>query len=104
MRIFSLLMSAYLMVLCAIPCGDSRECGENEQEQLYSAQEHEQHDHPMEICTPFCYCACCAASVIFQQIVNTFPPIPFFRQPPIAYKIRLYSGDSPAFWQPPRLS
>lgn len=103
MRFFSFFMSVYLMALCAIPCGDNKECKENEPDQICSAVGHEEHDHPSEACTPFCFCACCAASVIFQNINTSYPQTLEIQQLPIAYVVELYSCDFQTFWQPPKL-
>jgi len=103
MRFFSLFMSIYLLALCCLPCGDSKECQDTTEHQIAVNIEHEEHEHPIEACTPFCYCACCAASVIYQPIVNIDSTDQIFQQVPIIDKVRFYSCDFQSFWQPPKL-
>lgn len=103
MKIFSLCMSIYLMALCCLPCGDSEECEEKAEHQIASKIEHEDHEHPLEACTPFCYCACCSVSVINQPIYRISIIGQSVQQLPIISIVRFYSGDFRSFWQPPKL-
>lgn len=97
-------MSIYLLALCALPCGDNIECEDSEAHQVSVNLKNKDHEHPQEACTPFCYCACCAASVIYQPIPLTSSIGQIHQRHEIGFKIRIYNSDFHSFWQPPKLS
>lgn len=94
-----------------MPCSDQEECtNENKVEQSIITQnnEHNQHDHPNEQCTPFCICNCCGAhsfnahTAYFQIKVNTFFADKEKQKSIYNY---IYLNDfSSTIWQPPKLS
>jgi len=87
-----------------LPCGDNMECNVKQEVKISAIDDHGEHDHAEEICTPFCTCSCCAASVYYSvlskiQTPNVFQSVKH-RVPAIAYNPEVYY----AIWQPPKIS
>lgn len=104
-KLFTIIMSFWLLFLSCLPCGDSIECNSKGQVSISATSDHQQHKHQGEHCTPFCTCSCCAASVFFQTIASykiskrIFPSTKY-----LVYDISYSSQISFTIWQPPNLS
>ncbi len=94
-------MWIYLLVLQIMPCNDS--CSSEIHEftlSIEQAQDH--HEHEGNLCTPFCFCTCCATPVIIYQIVN----VKVENSNNISYSEYIQpnlSHFSHAIWQPPKI-
>jgi len=94
-----------MLYLSCLPCGDSKECNVKTEAMVSTSDNHQQHEHQSEACTPFCTCSCCAASAFYSprskiQATNFF----FFSE-----KHPLINEDAKtdvfaSIWQPPQLS
>ncbi|WP_372339321.1 DUF6660 family protein [Flavobacterium sp. MFBS3-15] len=102
-HILTILFSVYLLSMMVLPCSESH--AQEASLHRTASQEHDDHDHGMEICTPFCVCGSCVAAIVlhspvdydFLDIENTI-----FREISNFYQ----SVDSQFFgsiWQPPQL-
>lgn len=103
MKFFLCLMSVYMLLLSCMPCNDSSDCSAGEQVSVLMTDTDHDHHEDEENCTPFCVCACCAASVFQPPIqiairnyatgksINVYPEEDFF------------SASHGSIWQPPRL-
>ena len=105
MKIFAFLLSFYILALNCFPCGDSEECNEIYEQSISIPTANTDHEHPSEACSPFCSCACCAATGFYQPVhVVKFNPS-IHQQPKFYYlKDHFNSNNLHAVWQPPRLS
>ncbi|MEI9955372.1 MAG: DUF6660 family protein [Ferruginibacter sp.] len=59
MKLLAILFSFYILLLPALPCRDSKECNTDKQTVMIQPDNHDQHHHEDEGCSPFCSCACC---------------------------------------------
>ena len=103
-KIFFAILSCFTLYLSMLPCGDSIECNVKQEVKISAADNHGEHDHAEEICTPFCTCSCCAVSVYYSglskiQTPNVFQSVKH-PVPAIAYNPEVYY----AIWQPPKIS
>ncbi|MGB3115728.1 MAG: DUF6660 family protein [Ferruginibacter sp.] len=105
MKIFFLLFSFFMLFISCMPCGDSMECNSHPEQKISSSADHQNHNHGVEACSPFCSCSCCAVSIVpatfFKFQAHKFN-WRFNKYPLINFSIK--SSISPAIWQPPRLS
>ncbi|MEI2738004.1 MAG: DUF6660 family protein [Chitinophagaceae bacterium] len=105
MKFFFLILSFAMLYMSCLPCGDSQECNVKMEAKISPTDNHQQHNHDAEACTPFCTCSCCAATVFFT-------PISKAPSTHIAFQSNKYSLFDVAFnsevfssiWQPPQLS
>ena len=105
MKLLFLFLSLYLLVLSCIPCNDSKECNMATPVEVYASNNHQEHNHSKEACTPFCTCSCCAASAFYnpigkaQVVKEDFQSIKY----PIHNK-NLNTEVSYSIWQPPKIA
>lgn len=92
------------MALSFIPCGDKLECSSQSEQTISSSDQHEQHKHQNEACTPFCSCACCATSLVSQQHSTAKVHAFIIPQRKLRYgNDHLNSYILHSVWQPPRV-
>jgi hypothetical protein len=107
MKFLFLFLGFYLLGLSCLPCSDSKECSTDTGVTVtFSAvNNHQEHNHTREACTPFCTCSCCAASVFYsplnkiQVIKAIFPSekYPLFQEDNISDTLN-------SIWQPPKIA
>ena len=103
MKLFSCILSLYLLMLTAFPCIDSPKDNSMPDTEL-SQTPLADHQSNSELCSPFCVCDCCISPIIYQDCtiqINffshsqnhlfTFIPLP-------VHSLHL------SIWQPPKLS
>ncbi|TLV02211.1 DUF6660 family protein [Dyadobacter luticola] len=98
-------LSVYTMLLACMPCQD--EASENALVSVstVAANTHQGHPAQMDLCSPFCICACCAGVTLQPQL----PSVPFlssfisFEEITFAYLPGKLTGDLTSIWQPPRI-
>ncbi|RKW15491.1 MAG: hypothetical protein D8H93_07795 [Capnocytophaga sp.] len=109
MKYLSLLLSIYLWALTAVPCSDMPITQEDNvyYSSISQADSSSEHEHlPLDICSPFCVCACC-------QVLIVFPFLPTFTSQVLITnkdtdndvyytykKVMAYYG---AIWTPPKV-
>jgi hypothetical protein len=105
MKWLSIILSIYYMLLSTMPCTDAQECHESNQTIISSLNDHGDHSHEAELCSPFCPCLCCGQFVSFD--VNEVALDRIVPPPSRAHGI-FKSGFSLdvhlAIWQPPKIS
>ncbi|MCW4469809.1 hypothetical protein OGH69_12585 [Flavobacterium sp. MFBS3-15] len=67
-HILTMLFSVYLLGLMVLPCSESH--AQETSFQRTVSQEHDEHDHSMEICTPFCVCGSCVAAIVLHSPID----------------------------------
>jgi hypothetical protein len=106
MKIFKLILSLYILTLSCFPCGDVKECNDNEELKISAASDHKAHEHVTEACTPFCTCSCCAASTVFQYTAAAVetPKVIFASLKFPNYQVSSRPEISFSIWQPPKIA
>ncbi|HNU47362.1 MAG TPA: hypothetical protein PKM40_00935 [Bacteroidia bacterium] len=94
-----------MLYLSCLPCGDSVECNAKSEVKIAAPDNHQQHQHQSESCTPFCTCSCCAASAFYYPLSKIQASKIVF----LSQKHPLFNDDADtevysAIWQPPQLS
>ncbi|MBK8787057.1 MAG: hypothetical protein IPN43_11340 [Chitinophagaceae bacterium] len=105
MKIFTLILSFFLLYLSCLPCSDSTECNIKAPAAISATDNHQQHRHDAEACTPFCTCSCCAASAFYTsfskaQVNKVMPSSEKF---PL-YNVVFTTEANNSIWQPPKIS
>jgi hypothetical protein len=105
MKIFTFIMSFWLLYLSCLPCGNRVGYAGNSQGATLITADHQQHKNETEHCTPFCTCSCCATPV-FTQLApySTLHKQVFIKKSYPGYTTPFYGDISFAIWQPPKLS
>jgi len=101
MKFFALILSAYIMVLTAIPCMDKPEDLSLITTKI-SAKTSSSYQQDIDHCSPFCTCNCCSSPKIQQEIAIEFIcsriiHLRFAENSPASV-----SAPACAVWQPPR--
>ncbi|WP_205748194.1 DUF6660 family protein [Dyadobacter luticola] len=104
-RIALIILAIYTTALSCIPCTDtvSMEAYGTTINVIKAGQTRQQ-AADIDLCTPFCTCACCA-SVSMAQPVAILPAkaaFSFFKAITFAYLSRSHNGNISSIWQPPR--
>lgn len=88
-----------------MPCGDIQDCNVKVESKISATDNHQQHNHDAESCTPFCSCSCCAASVFFSPFAKTQAAQVAFQSTKYSlYDVAFNSEVFSSIWQPPKLS
>ncbi|QBN17908.1 DUF6660 family protein [Flavobacterium nackdongense] len=108
MKIFTFILSLYLMALSCLPCADV-EVNSLAHSASTVAANHENHSdqNSFDLCAPFCVCNCCGQHILNynQEITFEFRKIPteITTQIP-TYKSILASNFFGSIWQPPQIA
>ena len=69
------------------------------------ANDHQQHNHTEEACSPFCTCSCCAASAFYAATPKTTATKVFIQTDKYPlYSVAFNTEVYYAIWQPPKLA
>ncbi|TAN20462.1 MAG: hypothetical protein EPN37_01545 [Chitinophagaceae bacterium] len=102
MRILSSIMFMLVMVLQLAPCADLYASNRSQQQEIIvNAATHHQDKH--DVCSPFCYCACCAVPVVVNTPINFVPDSPTCFAVCVTHLPGKYIDVSLPVWQPPQL-
>ncbi|WP_309922238.1 MULTISPECIES: DUF6660 family protein [unclassified Arcicella] len=110
MKIYSVILSMYILVLACLPCGDVNDCNKVSGDTHYSLSKtnHTEHTEDTETCSPFCTCACCGMNIAFRFYLPTLTienESSFYT----GKTIIVYKNESPLsnfygnIWQPPKV-
>jgi hypothetical protein len=99
MRLLAILLSLYAFLLSATVCADDGCAGKGAiMDTVTATAPHADH---VDLCSPFCACACCAGMTVVKSAV--FAPvlavIPELHAPAFA---ATRSAPRPLVWQPPK--
>jgi hypothetical protein len=101
MKKIALLLAFYILALSAMPCNDIHAIAIDSTDTGVTLQSHEdEHEHHMDLCSPFCSCDCCqtvaeTVNQIQTQIENSF----FSADVAPCFHTEIESISS--FWRPP---
>jgi len=97
------LLATYMFALMLMPCNDT--CNSHQHDTpttIQTAQDH--HQEESDICSPFCFCSCCATSMTVQH----FPTYDFIPRLSVQdfslLELAFISNAHASIWQPPKIS
>jgi hypothetical protein len=103
MRLFSFMFIIIVLALNFVPCDDSHELSDDHAS-ISSTDNHSPNENAAtDACTPFCHCACCAASLISKVSNDIKSPLPIHYNADHHFLVVGYSNISHTIWQPPKL-
>jgi hypothetical protein len=90
--------------LPCLPCGDVDNCANENPITISLQKEHNpKEEHKEDNCTPFCHCACCASTIIFQVNIAEKQSVKYFSQKKYSPIIISFStNNANNIWQPPK--
>jgi hypothetical protein len=103
--IVAFLLAFYVLALSCIPCQDeAAPLPDSKTSSATVAAGGGTHQEAVDLCSPFCICACCASVTISATVAalpenavsQLIPPAGF------SYLQVLYTGDRTGIWQPPQ--
>ena len=105
MKFLFFLLSFFMIYLSCMPCGDSEDCNVKAPTEISSTDNHQQHNHEAETCTPFCTCSCCPASAFYSALSKAqATKVVFQSEKYPLYNIAFNTEVFCKIWQPPQLS
>ncbi len=103
--VIAYLLAFYVLALSCIPCQDEAEpLPDSSNPIAVVSGAGDGHQEAIDLCSPFCICACCA-SVTISQTIAALPENAVSRLIPPAgfsYLQILSAGDMTGIWQPPQ--
>jgi hypothetical protein len=100
-----LLLSLYLLGMSCIPCSDTTECNVSPQVEVLASNNHQEHNHTQEACTPFCTCSCCAALFFYNPLNKVEAAKIFFQSEKYPLQNEVFDIEVSNFiWQPPKIA
>lgn len=108
MKLFSIIVSIYIVALSCLPCADLEVDSLAHTTTNFSAN-HNDHSHDKEndLCSPFCICSCCGSQIVslFQTDAINFPiPLKSIKTQLPTYKSVFASNFYGSIWQPPQIA
>ena len=103
MKLAFYIFAFYTVVLSCIPCQDELQLPVYEQS-IVSADAGPDRPNSIDLCSPFCICACCAG-ITLQHSIACLPDLQsysFSEEKSFAYISHADSGNSIRIWQPPK--
>ena len=92
-----------MMVIACMPCSDSIECT-SEVVVTETSQDHSEHSHESDLCTPFCICSCCGGQFAVETIKTLkVEPVGLDFPEHIIDEAFYLSEASYSIWQPPKI-
>lgn len=105
MKLAHYILALYTILLSCIPCQDEVVAALHENQiTSISTNTHDDGQEAVDLCSPFCICACCAG-ITLQQVPGSLPEAassPFYNDRSYAYLAPGMSENLSAIWQPPR--
>lgn len=104
MKFLFFILSLFMLYLSCLPCGDSTECNVKAPTEISATDNHQQHNHEAETCTPFCTCTCCAASAFYSANSKVQSVKSFSSEKHPLYNVAFNTEAHYSIFQPPKLS
>ena len=106
MRLALYILAFYTVILSCIPCQDEvLRVSYPATKATINANADHQDQGIVDLCSPFCICACCAG-ITLQDPVMSLPEVAstaFFSDKAFTYTARIDGGGLASIWQPPRI-
>ncbi len=104
MKIFSILMSIYILFMVSLPCVDDIQSYTKTDHAIETGQTAQHHNNHGDSCSPFCVCSCCSVTVeltYYMFEANPLSTIEFKVVPFYQERVSTYFNH---IWQPPKLA
>ncbi|WP_394707611.1 DUF6660 family protein [uncultured Draconibacterium sp.] len=100
MKFLTVILSIYVMILTFMPCADAH-VGNADCHSIIQQDQDGEHSEDIEICSPFCFCACC--QTLAQTPTYTIPKINLPSVEVISPLLVQNEIESTiSFWRPPK--
>jgi hypothetical protein len=99
MKVIAFILSAYLIVLLAVPCCSFDNCPE---ENIPIQTEHEEQNKDCGSCSPFFTCTSCSGFTVSALINSELISFISHNQYP-SFNVSIVPDMNYDFWQPPKL-
>jgi hypothetical protein len=103
MKVFTYILSIFIVVLTATPCIDvhyDNELQKTEVSHKVADCQNGAFDH----CSPFCTCDCCSTPLFYQTNTIKINSFLFFINNYTVYNSYFVSSLNSSIWQPPKIS
>jgi hypothetical protein len=105
MKLFFSILSLAMLYISCLPCGDRNECNVRTEAKISATDNHQQHKHNSEACSPFCSCSCCAASAFYSPFSKApVNKIEFQSEKYLLYNVSFSTEAHNSIWQPPKIA
>jgi len=105
MKFLFFILSLFMLYMSCLPCGDSKECNVKTPTEISATDNHQQHNHDAETCTPFCTCSCCAASTFYSTFSKAqATKVTFQSEKYPLYNVTFNTETHFSIFQPPKIS
>lgn len=106
MKVFLLMFGIYFLFLAVLPCSDRHHNFQNEMIKKEISHHHDHDSDNIDLCSPFCVCACCSISIAFLH--NFFACLPLkplllSKEKYLIFTNNITSVLRGDIWQPPRI-
>ncbi|WP_422348708.1 DUF6660 family protein [Flagellimonas sp.] len=102
MKILTVILSCYFLVLNVFPCSDSEPVVNSENTEVHVDFDHGQHHGDCDQCTPFCQCHCCHSHTVDFGVFNFRTLVDFKPKSAFIYCVGLGTNFTLSLLQPPR--
>lgn len=104
MKVFSILMSIYILFMVSLPCVDNIEGKAKICHEINTGQTTHHHNSRADSCSPFCVCSCCNVTVDLTCYVFEAKPLSTIEFKVIPFYQERFSYYFHHIWQPPKLT
>jgi hypothetical protein len=102
-KLLTFIFAFYFLALPLLPCGDEIECNLSVQQMVVQSQNHSEHEHQTDLCSPFCICSCCSIAINLHH-AKSLSIIPFgITQKFSERHFSFVSEFMRSVWQPPKI-
>jgi hypothetical protein len=103
-KVAATIFSLYIIILGIYPCCDQQVFTDNaSKKEITVSNHHPLLDRTLDLCSPFCICNCCRATVQLPIYVTFNFNNPVFAEPQSALPLDFIKSVPNSIWQPPKL-
>jgi hypothetical protein len=103
MRLFTCILSLYILALSVMPCIDvPKDKGFKHSD--ISQNSNEKSNNENDLCSPFCTCNCCVSPIIYQDYIIQYNTFWLLQEYNSCYTNSFVSSPFAPIWQPPKIS
>ncbi|WP_431196088.1 DUF6660 family protein [Maribacter litoralis] len=103
MKILTIILSVYFLVLNVVPCDDSEVSLYDFQNDLQTQLNHNSDNTEPPVCINFCLCSCCHVNIVNVDVIPFFVPSLDYSSEIFFYSDGLGKNFPLSFFQPPQV-